>query len=129
MACSVAIEVPLAAKAGPTGEDGEGYDLAFGEGRIGTGSPFWWLGVAKVVNHNVECGEEGVHVEHEGSVPFPLGSVSKPTLACGHLPLKSSTYNSHQAFKEGTMEVLVDLLFYANVTDHRYSFRSNLSSL
>jgi phenylacetate-CoA ligase len=26
--------------------------------------------------------------------------VSKPTLVHGHLPLKSSTYNSHQAFKE-----------------------------
>jgi hypothetical protein len=89
VACSVAIEFPLAGEPAPTREDGEGEDLAFAEGGIGTGSPFWWLGVAKVVNHNVECGEEGVHVEHEELVPFPWGSVSKPTLACGDLPLKS----------------------------------------
>ncbi|MGF1470392.1 MAG: hypothetical protein ACFB50_01465, partial [Rubrobacteraceae bacterium] len=47
-----------------------------------------------------KCGEEGVHVEHEESVPFPSGSVSKPTLERGHLPLKSRTDNSHQTFKE-----------------------------
>jgi hypothetical protein len=55
--------------------------------------------VAEVVCDNVEYGEEGVHIEHEESVPFPWGSVSKPTLANGHLPLKSSPDNSHQAFK------------------------------
>jgi hypothetical protein len=60
VACSVTVEVPLAVEAAPTREDGEGDDLAFAEGGIGTGSPFWWLGVAKVVNHNVACGEEGV---------------------------------------------------------------------
>jgi hypothetical protein len=60
VACSVAIEVPLAVEPAPTREDGEGEDLAFAEGRIRTGSSLWWLGVAKVVNHNVECGEEGV---------------------------------------------------------------------
>jgi hypothetical protein len=26
-------------------------------------------GVAEVVDHNVECGEEGVHIDHE-SVPY-----------------------------------------------------------
>jgi hypothetical protein len=57
------------------------------------------MGVAEVVDHNVKCGEEGVHVEHEGSVPFPSGSGSRPTLVRGHLPLKSSIDNSHQAFK------------------------------
>jgi hypothetical protein len=55
--------------------------------------------VAEVVNHNVECGEEGVHIDHEELVPFPKGSGGKPTLACGHLPLKFPTDNSHQAFK------------------------------
>ncbi|MGF1473315.1 MAG: choice-of-anchor Q domain-containing protein, partial [Rubrobacteraceae bacterium] len=49
----------------------------------------------------VKCGEEGVHVEHEESVPFPSGSVSKPTLERGHLPLKSRTDNSHQTFNGG----------------------------
>ena len=39
-----------------------------------------------------------VHIDHKSSVPFPSGSGSKPTLVCGHLPLKSSTGNSHQAF-------------------------------
>ena len=43
--------------------------------------PFRGMGVAEVVNHNVECGEEGVQIDHEESVPFPSGSVSKPTLA------------------------------------------------
>jgi hypothetical protein len=54
--------------------------------------------LAEVVDHNVKCGEEGVHIDHE-SVPFPSGLVSKPTLVRGHLPLKSSPDNSHQAFK------------------------------
>jgi hypothetical protein len=54
--------------------------------------------VAEVVDHDVECSEEGVHIEH-GSVPFPSGLVSKPTLVRGHLPLKFSVDNSHQAFK------------------------------
>ena len=54
---------------------------------------------AEVVNDDVKCGEEGVHVEHEESVPFPVGSGGKPTLRRGHLPLKYPPYNSHQAFK------------------------------
>jgi len=51
-----------------------------------------------------------VHLDHEESVPFPWGSGSKPTLEGGHLPLKSSTDNSHQAFKAyarpGTSEIM-----------------------
>jgi hypothetical protein len=35
------------------------------------GPPFWRLGLAEVVCDEVECSEEGVHVEHEESVPFP----------------------------------------------------------
>jgi hypothetical protein len=57
--------------------------------------------VAKIVDHNVEYGEEGVHIEHEELVPFPWGLVSKPTLIGGHLPLKFRSNNSHQAFKNG----------------------------
>ena len=57
------------------------------------------LGAAEVVDHNVEYGEEGVHIEHKESVPFPSGSVSKPTLIRGHLSLKLRPNNSHQAFK------------------------------
>jgi hypothetical protein len=57
------------------------------------------MGVAEVVHHDVKCGKEGVHIDHKSSVPFPWGSGSKPTLVCGRLPLKSSTGNSHQAFK------------------------------
>src|SRR5215210_5555780 len=67
----------------------------------GPGLLFWRLRVAEVICDDVECGEEGVHIDHEGSVPFPWGSGSKPTLKGGHLPLKSSIHNSHQAFKEG----------------------------
>src|SRR5829696_3692739 len=99
VACGVAVEVPLAAKPGPTGEDGEGDDLAFGEGWLGAGLPSWPMGLGEVVHHDVKCGKEGVHIDHKSSVPFPSGSVSKPTLVYGHLPLKSSTGNSHQAFK------------------------------
>ena len=54
----------------------------------------------EIVDHDVKCGEEGVHVEHGESVPFPSGSGSRPTLDRGHLPLKSSIDNPHQAFKE-----------------------------
>src|SRR5215211_1031695 len=96
---SVAVEVPLACEAAPLREDGQGDHLAVGEGRLGPGPPFGRLGVAEVVHHDVKCGEEGVHVEHEGTVPFPSGSGSKPTLAGGHLPLKFCAANSHQAFK------------------------------
>ena len=95
----VAVEVPLAVETAPTGEDGQGYDLAFGEGGLGSGPLFRPTGLAEVVGDDVECGEEGVHVDHESSVPFPKGSVGKPTLMGGHLPLKSSRSNSHQAFK------------------------------
>jgi hypothetical protein len=56
------------------------------------------MGLAEVVHDDVECSEEGVHVEHR-SVPFPSGSVSKPTLVGGHLPLKFRVDNSHQTFK------------------------------
>ena len=95
----IAVEVPLARETALTSKDGQGYDLAPAEGCFGTGPSFWRLRVAELVCDNVECGEEGVHVEHEESVPFPSGSVSKPTLLCGHLPLKSSIHNSHQVFK------------------------------
>src|SRR5215210_7326405 len=59
VACGVAIEVPLAVETAPTGKEGQGNDLAFGEGGFGTGPSSWRVGVAEVVDHNVECGEEG----------------------------------------------------------------------
>jgi hypothetical protein len=102
MTFGVAVEVSLAGESRPAGEDSQGNDLAPAEGGLGAGaSPLGPPRLAEVVDHNVECGEEGVHVEHEGSVPFPSGSGSKPTLSCGRLPLKSSPYNSHQAFNIG----------------------------
>src|SRR5829696_9191075 len=60
MALGVAVEVSLAGESRPSGEDGQGDDLAFGEGGLGAGSLFWRMGVAEVVNRNVKCGEEGV---------------------------------------------------------------------
>ena len=42
--------------------------------------PFWGVGLAEVVDRNVECSEEGVHIEHEESAPFPWGLGGKPTL-------------------------------------------------
>src|SRR5215208_2548513 len=95
----VAEEVPFAGETAPTRKDGEGDDLTCGEGRLRTGLTFWRAGLAKVVDRNVKCGEEGVHVNHEESAPFPSGSGGKLTLERGHLPLKSSPCNSHQAFK------------------------------
>src|SRR5215218_2091891 len=100
MALGVAVEVSLAGESRPSGEDGEGDDLACGKGGLGAGASLLLgaVGLAEVIDDNVECGEEGVHVEHEESVPFPSGSGGKPTLERGHLPLKSSPPNSHQAF-------------------------------
>src|SRR5918995_630392 len=104
MGLGVAVEVPFAGESAPAGEDREGDDLALAQGG-------WWSGasllgvlrVAKIVDDDVKCGEEGVHVEHV-SVPFPSGSGGKPTLRRGHLPLKSSPPNSHQAFKRHGLE-------------------------
>src|SRR3989337_2147636 len=76
----------------------------------GAGPPLGRTGLAEIVHDDVECGEEGVHVEHEESVPFPSGSVlGKPTLIRGHLPLKFLTANSPQAFK-GQIQELQDRL-------------------
>src|ERR687889_2377746 len=97
----IAVEVPLAREACPSGEDGEGYDLAGTQGRIWSGVLFLLrTGLAEVVDHDVEYGEEGVHIDHE-SVPFPSGiGIGKPTLILGHLPLNSCPNNSHQAFNQ-----------------------------
>src|SRR5215204_5729420 len=101
MAVGVAVEVSLAGESRPAGEDREGDDLACGKGGLGTGAALLGtVGLAKVIDDDVECGEEGVHVEHE-SVPFPTAGLGgKLTLRRGHLPLKSSAPNSHQAFKD-----------------------------
>src|SRR5215207_7824370 len=100
MAVGVAVEVSLAGESRPAGEDREGDDLACGKGGLGTGAALLGtVGLAKVIDDDVECGEEGVHVEHE-SVPFPTAGLGgKLTLRRGHLPLKSSAPKSHQAFK------------------------------
>jgi hypothetical protein len=61
MSHRVAVEIPLAREATPTGEDGQGHHLSRGEGRLGSAPPaFGWMGLAEVVHHDVECGEEGV---------------------------------------------------------------------
>jgi len=100
MVAGLAVEVAFAGESRPPGEDGQGNDLTFREGRAGAGPLFWRTGLAEVIHYDVECGEEGVHVDHEESVPFPSGLVlGKPTLVRGHLPLKFPTDNSHQAFK------------------------------
>src|SRR5919112_5286085 len=102
MSLGVAVEVSLAGESRPAGEDSQGNNLTRGEGGLGAGaSLFGEVGLAEVVDHNVECGEEGVHVEHR-SVPFPSGSGGKPTLERGRLPLKFRTDNSHQASLENT---------------------------
>src|SRR5829696_1137064 len=105
MDLSVAVEVPLAGEPRPPSEDGQGDDFALGEGGWLSGaSLFGGVRLAEVIHDDVEYGEEGVHIEHVESAPFPSGLVGKPTLICGHLPLKSSPCNSHQAFKDGEQE-------------------------
>jgi hypothetical protein len=78
---SIAKEVALASEAGPPSEDGQGYNLAVGEGWLRTGPLPWRTGLAKVVDNNVECSEEGVHIDHKvGSFPFGIDQY-KPTRA------------------------------------------------
>src|SRR5215212_4841583 len=60
---------PFAGEAPPTSEDGQSNDLALGEGCFRTGSSFWAPAVAEIVDHDVEYGEEGVHIEHRSSAP------------------------------------------------------------
>jgi hypothetical protein len=99
LALSVAVEVPLAGEPRPPGEDSQRDHLACTERRLWSWFHFRRARLAEVVDHNLECSEEGVHIDHEESVPFPSGSGGKPTLECGHLPLRFSSYNSHQPFK------------------------------
>jgi hypothetical protein len=74
VALGVAVEVPLAGESRPTGEDGEGDDLAGAEGGIGTWAPLLSRArVVEIVDHDVKCCEEGVHVEHGGVGSFPFG--------------------------------------------------------
>ena len=84
----IAVEIPFAREACPAGEDSEGGDLAGTQGRIGSGVLFLQAGLAEVVDHNVKCGEEGVHVEHESRFLSLRERVGKPTLMGGRLPLK-----------------------------------------
>jgi len=121
-------EVPFAGEPRPPGEDSQGDDLALGEGGLGARtSTFGGARLAEVVCGDIERGEEGVHVEHE-SVPFPSGSVSKPTLVGGHLPLKSLTDNSHQAFKDPPVGAHALLSSNQDVPGRRYSLPTASSS-
>jgi hypothetical protein len=96
----IAVEVSFAPEARPSGEDGEGDDLAGAQGCLWAGVLFLRARLAEIVDHNVECGEEGVHVDHGSTVPFPSeNGIGNPTLIRGHLPLKLRANNSHQAFK------------------------------
>jgi hypothetical protein len=64
MTISVAVEVPFAGESAPAGEDSEGDDLPLAEGGFRTRTLFRRLGLAKVVNHDIKRGEEGVHIDH-----------------------------------------------------------------
>jgi hypothetical protein len=57
---SVAIDVPFAGEPRLPSEDSQSEGLALGKGCLRTGPSFWRLGVAEVVDHDVECSEEGV---------------------------------------------------------------------
>jgi hypothetical protein len=86
----IAVEVPLAREASPSGEDSEGEDLARTERSIGSGVLLCLrAGLAEVVDHDVEYGEEGVLRSTMRDPSFPFGNgTGKPTLVRGHLPLK-----------------------------------------
>jgi hypothetical protein len=61
MALGVAVEVSLAGESRPAGEDREGDDLALRKGGLGAGaSLLGTVGLAEVIDDDVECGEEGV---------------------------------------------------------------------
>src|SRR5215210_9528800 len=61
MGPGVAVEVPFAGESAPAGEDREGDDLALAQGGWWSGaSLFGVLRVAKIVDDDVKCGEEGV---------------------------------------------------------------------
>jgi hypothetical protein len=61
MCLGVTVEVPFAGESRPAGEDGEGDDLAPAEGGPWSGpSPFGGPRLAKIVDDDVKCGEEGV---------------------------------------------------------------------
>jgi hypothetical protein len=62
MRLGVAVEVPFAGESAPTGEDREGDDLALAQGGWGSGasSLFALLILAKIVDDDVKCAEEGV---------------------------------------------------------------------
>jgi hypothetical protein len=61
MALGVAVEVSLAGESRPAGEDREGDDLAIGKGGFGAGTSLLGaVGLAEVIDDDVECSEEGV---------------------------------------------------------------------
>ena len=61
----VAVEVPSRCRSGPTGRRWPGLRPRSRRGMLRAGPPFRRVGLAEVVDHNVKCGEEGVHVDHE----------------------------------------------------------------
>jgi hypothetical protein len=62
----VAVEVPFAGESAPTGKDDQGDHLALGKRGLRSGLLCCGVGLAEVVHADVECGEEGVHIEHWG---------------------------------------------------------------
>lgn len=60
MFVGIAVEVPFAGEPSPAAEGSEGDNLATIEGGIGAGSSaFGLMKLAKIVNHDIECGAEG----------------------------------------------------------------------
>src|SRR5918993_4046829 len=95
----IAVEVPLAPEASPSGEDGEGDDLAGTERRIRSGVLLCLrAGLAEVVDHDVEYGEEGVHIDHERRF-LSLRERDREADSSWWTPsAQVSMDNSHQAF-------------------------------
>jgi hypothetical protein len=61
MTLGVAVEVSLAAESRPAGEDSQSDDLALTEGGLWAGASLLGpVGLAEVLDDDVECGEEGV---------------------------------------------------------------------
>jgi hypothetical protein len=75
VALGVAVEVPLAGEPAEASEDGEGEDLAFGEGGRRAGPLFWPMRVAGVVRDDGESAVRKVSLSRAwvGSFPFGIG--------------------------------------------------------
>jgi hypothetical protein len=67
----IAIETALTGKPVPMAEDRQSYHLTARQRTPGAGDPLWEpLVMAKIIRHNIKCGQEGVDVHHRAASRF-----------------------------------------------------------